>query len=160
MQQYLWCVKNEATWDTLHSKGVSTMIFKSELVLSNPLLYTSLFLLGFIPAFNLIAPGYYGCWDYLLLLHWVVCCSKLIVLLGSSPASNICLLQVIIIIELPPYFQISYVGLSLLLGFLPAIKLVFHTVYHSTVLLLWTFSACYLPINLMTSLCQAIIYII
>ena len=133
VQQHFSCVKTDATCDTLHSKGVFNIIFKSELVSSNPLLYTSVFLLGFFPAFNLIAPSYYGCWDSPLILHWVMCCSKLklSVLLGFSPALNRWLLQILIIIGAPHYFQISYVRLSLLPQFLPAFKLVFHTKYYT-----------------------------
>ena len=110
------------------------MSFKSELVSSNPLLYTSLFLLGFFPASNLISPSYYGCWDSLLLLHWVVHCSKLSVLLGFSPASNIWLLQVLINVGLPPYFWVSYTGLSLLLRLLTCFQVGFphYIPFHSS----------------------------
>ena len=132
------------------------MILKSELVPSNPRLYTSLFLMGRFPASNLIASSYYSCWDSPLLLHWVAHCPKLSVLLEFSPASNIWLLQVRIIVGLPPYFRGSYIGLSLLLGFLTCFQASFHTTYHSIVLLFWAFDACYLPIDLIKLLCQAI----
>ena len=102
----------------LNSKGVTNMVFKFALVWLNPLLYTHLLLLGFFPAANLIAPSCYGCWDSPPLLHWVTHCPKLSVLLGFSPASNIWLLQVHIIVGLPPYFRGNYIGLSSLLGFL------------------------------------------
>ena len=80
------------------------MVFKSELESSNPLLYTSLFLLGFFPIFNLIALSYYGGWESPLLLHWVMYYCKLSVFLGFSSVLNIWLLQVHIIVGLPPYF--------------------------------------------------------
>ena len=108
------------------------MVFKSELESSNPLLYTSLFLLGFFPTFNLIALSYYGGWESPLLLHWVMYYCKLSVLLGFSSVFNIWLLQVHIIVGPPPYFR---------------------------VLLLWAFDACYLN-DLIKALCQAIFCII
>ena len=160
MQQHLWCVKNEATCDMLYSKRVSNIIFKSELESSNPLLYTSLLLLGFFPTFNLIAPSCYDDWCSPLFLHWVMSCCNLSVFPGFFPALNSWWLQVLIIIGLPSYFRNSYIGVSLLLGFFPAFKLVFHTTYHSIVFLLWIFGTCYLPIDLMKSLCQAVICII
>ena len=145
MQQHPWCVKNEATCDTLHSKGVPNMIFKSELMSSNPLLYTSFFLLELFPASNLIAPSYYGCWilpysyiEWLIAPSYQYCWdSPLLRIFGYSKfISSLSFLPISEVVTSDSH----YCWDSSL-----TFKLVYHTTYHSMVLLLWTFGACCLP---------------